>query len=265
MMKQNFDKNLIDIIRLIRTPRITELTFARLIEDYGNATAAIESISSIMNNAKKPLNIAPPSVAEAEIELAAKNNITIVNYTEDSYPPLLRQIENYPPVLFVKGNVKLLKKSAIAIVGTRNASILGQQNAFNLAQGLGENGFLVISGMARGVDTAAHEGALNKGTVAVLGCGVDVIYPRENKKLYESIVEHGAVISEFPIGTSPLPYHFPKRNRIISGMSRGVLVVEAAENSGSMITAKEALDQGREVFAIPGDPSDDRSSGPNAL
>ncbi|MCL2566702.1 MAG: DNA-processing protein DprA [Alphaproteobacteria bacterium] len=264
-MTQNQDKNLIDIIRLIRTEHVTELTFARMMEDFGTASAAIEGITSIMKNAKKNLKI--PSIADAmkEIELAQKNNIEIINFTEDSYPPLLKQIENFPPVLFVKGNAKLLKKSAVAIVGTRTASIQGQQNASNFASQLGEQGFLVISGMAKGIDASAHYGSLSRGTVAVLGCGVDIVYPRENKQLYEKIIENGAIISEFPTGTAPLPYHFPKRNRIISGISRGVLVIEASLNSGSMITARLALDQGREVFALPGSPGDPRSQGTNSL
>ncbi|MDR0483759.1 MAG: DNA-processing protein DprA [Alphaproteobacteria bacterium] len=257
--------NLVDIIRLIRTPNITELTFAKLIEDFGNATTAIEGISAIMQNAKKPFNIPSVSVVEKEIAEAHEKNISIVAYTDEYYPPLLRQLENFPPILFAKGNTKLLKKSSIAIVGTRNATIQGQQNASKFAKELGEHGFLVVSGMAKGIDTAAHEAALAKGTVAVLGCGVDKIYPTSNTKLYQQIVENGVVISEFPLGTPPMPYHFPKRNRIISGMSRGILVVEAALNSGSLITAELALNQGRDVFVLSGGINDTKYFGNHSL
>ena len=263
---QNMSKSgLIDIIRLIRTERVGTITFTKLIEQFGDASTAIEALPTLVKNSQKPFKICSKSVAEKEIEFAEKNNIEIIDYTSNLYPPLLKQTEGFPPILFAKGHSKLLKKSSIAIVGSRMASIVGQQNAYNFAQGLGENGFLVISGLAKGIDTSAHEGSLTRGTVAVLGCGVDIVYPKENQKLYDKIIESGLVISEFPIGSIPVAHNFPKRNRIISGISRGVLVVEASQNSGSIITAKTALDQGREVFAIPGNPADSRSRGTNAL
>lgn len=263
---QNMSKSgLIDIIRLIRTERVGTITFTKLIEQFGDASTAIEALPTLVKNSQKPFKICSKSVAEKEIEFAEKNNIEIIDYTSNLHPPLLKQTEGFPPILFAKGHSKLLKKSSIAIVGSRMASIVGQQNAYNFAQGLGENGFLVISGLAKGIDTSAHEGSLTRGTVAVLGCGVDIVYPKENQKLYDKIIESGLVISEFPIGSIPVAHNFPKRNRIISGISRGVLVVEASQNSGSIITAKTALDQGREVFAIPGNPADSRSRGTNAL
>ncbi len=253
--------NLIDILRLIRTDKIGPVTFIKLIERFGDATTALDALPSLVKNHK----IYSKSAVEKEIELAQKNNIEIIDYTSVLYPPLLKNTEDFPPVLFTKGHTKLLKKSSIAIVGSRMASLLGQQTAYNFAKELGENGFLVISGLAKGIDTSAHEGSLARGTVAVLGCGVDVVYPKENQKLYDKIVESGLIISEFPISSQPIAHNFPKRNRIISGISRGVLVVEASANSGSIITAKTALDQGREVFAIPGSPSDGRSRGTNSL
>lgn len=255
-------KDLVDIIRLIRTKRVGAITFIKLIKEFGNASSAIDAIPTLSED---KIKVSSKSDAEKEIDLALSNNIEIIDYTSSLYPPLLKQIEDYPPLLFVKGYSKLLKKSSIAVIGSRNASLLGQQNAFSFAKELGEHGFLVASGMAKGIDTSAHEASLNKGTLAVLGCGVDVVYPKENKKLYDKIVDLGVVISEFPIGTKPIDHNFPKRNRIISGISRGVLVVEASKNSGSIITARLALEQGREVFAIPGNPTDSRAKGANLL
>ncbi len=254
--------NLVNIIRLIRTKSVGSITFIKLIEQFGTASNAIDAIPTLTQGKLKPSS---KTDAKKEIELAIKNKIEIIDYTSPLYPPLLKTTEDYPPILFVKGHSKLLKKSSIAIIGSRNASLLGQQNAYNFAQELGNKGFLVISGMAKGIDSSAHEGSLFSGTLAVLGSGVDIVYPKDNQKLYNEIVERGLVISEFPIGTQPVAHNFPRRNRIISGISRGVLVVEASKNSGSIITAKIALDQGREVFAIPGNPGDTRSHGTNSL
>ncbi|MCP5382642.1 MAG: DNA-protecting protein DprA, partial [Kordiimonadaceae bacterium] len=170
-----------------------------------------------------------------------------------------------PPVLMALGNTHLMSQKSIAIVGARNASAVGLKIAFSFAQKLGEAGYIISSGMARGIDAAAHHGALTSGTIAVLAGGVDVIYPRENCKLYENIKQNGLILSEMPFGTQPQARHFPRRNRIISGLSLGVLVVEAAHRSGTLITARLATEQGREVFAIPGSPLDPRSKGPNSL
>ena len=205
------------------------------------------------------------SLIKKEIDLALKQNIHIISYLDENYPPLLQHIDDKPPILFVKGNLNLLKKSAIGIVGSRNCTINGKILAKDFAKSLGNNGFLVVSGLARGIDTSAHIGALEKGTIAFLGGGVDIVYPLENKKLYEDIANQGALISEFQIGSSPMASNFPKRNRLISGMSRGVLIIEASQTSGSMITAQMALNQGREVFAVPGSPLDKHSSGTNEL
>ncbi len=209
----------------------------------------------------------PYPAAEAEAELAAAEKIgaRLMVLTEPDYPSLLRQIEPPPPVLYLKGAIAKLQMPGIAIVGSRNASALGQSFAKTLALELGQAGLLVISGLARGIDTAAHWGALGTGTAAVLAGGIDIIYPPENRGLYERISEEGILISEMPIGFQPRGQDFPRRNRLISGMSLGVIVVEGAEASGSLITARFALEQNREVFAVPGHPLDPRASGPNRL
>ncbi len=259
------NKDLAHIIRLIRTQNIGPITFFKLLEKYKTPLNAINNLSTFLKKSNPSIKIYSEELAQREIELALKQNIHIVSYLDEFYPPLLKNIDDKPPILFVKGNLNLLKKSAIAIVGSRNCTINGKNLANNFAQNLGKNGFLVVSGLARGIDTSAHIGALEKGTIAFLGGGVDIIYPLENKKLYEDISNKGALVSEFPIGSSPIASNFPKRNRLISGMSRGVLLIEASLTSGSMITAQTAINQGREVFAVPGSPLDKNSSGTNEL
>ncbi|XWO13813.1 DNA-protecting protein DprA [Candidatus Hepatincola sp. Pdp] len=263
-MKQN-ENELVNIIRLIRSENIGNITFIKLVEMFGSPTEAIANLPSLLKFSKKNIKLYSQKSAEKEINNALKQNIHLISYLHEYYPPLLRQLEDYPPLLFVKGHAHLLKKSSVAIVGSRNASINGQKQAFNFAKELGEQGFLIVSGMAKGIDSSAHSGALAKGTIAVLGGGVDVIYPSESKKLYEDIHQHGAIISEFPVGQKPIPTNFPKRNRIIAGMARGLLVVEASLNSGSLISANFALEQGKDVFAIPGFPTDPRAKGTNKL
>jgi DNA processing protein len=193
-------------------------------------------------------------------------DVTIINILSDKYPKILIQIPDPPPYLYVKGELPA-SGSAVAIVGSRRASACGLMIAEKLAKELAENGITVVSGMARGIDTAAHRGTLKGGghCVGVLGCGIDIQYPAENRHLFTSIREKGALISEFPMGTTPRAENFPRRNRIISGLSYGVLVVEAAENSGSLITARYALEQGRDVFAIPGNITYSSSRGTNRL
>jgi DNA processing protein len=188
-----------------------------------------------------------------------------VCWGEPLYPAPLAQVEDAPPVLTVLGRPELLKAPAVAVVGARNASANGRRLARELAAGLGEAGIVVASGMARGIDAAAHLGALETGSVAVVAGGADVVYPEENRGLYEALARDGAVVAELPLGTEPQARHFPRRNRIISGLALGVVVVEAAAKSGSLITARYALEQGREVFAVPGSPLDPRSRGCNDL
>lgn len=259
------NKELINTIRLIRTPNIGPVTFYKLIEQFGSATNAINYIPKISKYAKKDIKVYSAANAQAEIDNAHNNNAVIIDYTHPNYPPLLKQIEDAPPVLFAKGNINLLKKTCVSIVGARNSSINGKSKAYNFANKFGENGFVVVSGLAKGIDTATHEGSLQKGTIAVLGTGIDVYYPKENQELQNKIATYGCLITETPFTTQALASNFPKRNRIIAGISRGVLVIEAGKNSGSLITAQTALLQNREVFAIPGDIDDGRSTGSNNL
>ncbi len=203
--------------------------------------------------------------AEKEIAVTAKAGARIIIAREAEYPELLRHIPDPPPVLTALGNIKIWENEAVAIVGARNASANGRRFSYALARDLGAAGYVVISGLARGIDTASHEGALETGTVAVVAGGIGTIYPPENEKLYHAIAERGAIITEQPFGAVPRGIHFPRRNRIISGLARGVVVVEAAQRSGSLITVRCALEQGRDVFAVPGFPMDPRASGPNRL
>jgi len=199
------------------------------------------------------------------MEQVAASGVQLIALTEEHYPPLLGQTEDAPPLIAVIGHPHLLVKKALAVVGTRNASANGLGLAERLARDVGAEGYLIVSGMARGIDRAAHEGALDTGTAAVLAGGTDVIYPKENADIYQRIVDRGVALSEMPLGTKPQARHFPRRNRIISGMARGVLVVEATQKSGSLITARYAAEQNREVFAVPGSPLDPRNQGANQL
>jgi DNA processing protein len=205
--------------------------------------------------------------AEAQVQAAAKAECRVLTFESESYPPLLKQIADPPLVLYVKGDVDVLSRYAVALVGTRRPTAYGSAVAQRLARELAQRQLVIVSGMARGIDSAGHRGALEgQGkTVAVLGSGLNVIYPRENKRLAEQIAVAGALVSEFPLGTAPTPENFPIRNRIISGMALGTIIVEAAEYSGSLITARLALEQNREVFAVPGNITSPQSFGPNHL
>ncbi len=255
-------------IRLSRTNRIGPVTFFRLLERFGTASKALENLSSLSlrGGGKTPLKPLPLSEAEAELAAVQKRGGSLITAAEDSYPLPLGAIDDPPPVLTVFGNLEHLQRNAIGIVGARNASFNGRKFAKNMARQLGERRKIVVSGLARGIDTAAHEGALETGTIAVVAGGVDVIYPKENTALYQQIIDHGgAIVAESPFGTQPQARHFPRRNRIISGLSSGVVVVEATLRSGSLITARMAGEQGRDVFAVPGFPLDPRAQGPNKL
>lgn len=210
--------------------------------------------------------LCPEAVIHAELKAAHAHGATLACRGDAQYPAALLDLDDAPPLLWVVGSAEILSKPQIALVGARNASSLGTRMARALAAALGEAGYIVVSGMARGIDTAAHMAALKTGTAAVLGGGVDVLYPAENSKLAEEIVANGgARVSEQPMGLQPQARHFPARNRIISGLARAVVVVEAAARSGSLITARTALDQGRDVMAVPGHPFDARASGCNML
>jgi DNA processing protein len=257
----------LDWLRLIRSENVGPVTFYQLLRRFGSATAALEALPSLANRGgrRAPLVLFPRAAAERELAGLDKTGATLLAWGEPDYPPALAAIDDAPPLLAVRGSSALLSRPAIAVVGARNASANGRRLARELASELGRNGLVVASGLARGIDAAAHLGAMASGTAAVLAGGVDIVYPPENQELYEAIVAQGAVVAEPALGTVPQARHFPRRNRIISGLSLGILVVEAAARSGSLITARFALDQGREVFAVPGSPLDPRCRGTNDL
>ena len=253
-------------LRLLRSRRVGVSTFFRLLSEHRTAQASIEALPEVARAAGVK-DYAPCSrdLAEAELETGRRLGAHLICFTDPDYPAALRDIPDPPPLLWVMGRPGILTRPAIALVGARNASSLGTRMAKALANELCEAGFAIVSGLARGVDTAAHLASIESGTIAVMGGGADVIYPAENTRLGEDITATGARISEQPLGVVPQARHFPRRNRIISGMARAVVIIEAAAKSGSLITARNALDQGREVLAIPGHPFDARASGCNML
>ena len=252
-------------LRLARTDRIGPVAFSQLLARFGSAGAALDALPGLVR--KSGAASVPPPVAavEREQEAGMRMGARLVVLGDADYPALLAELDPPPPILWTRGEVALLNRPCVAIVGARIASAGGQRIARGLAGQLGQAGHVVVSGLARGIDAAAHEGALPTGTVAVLGGGVDDIYPPEHADLYARVVEQGCVVSESPIGARAQARDFPRRNRIISGLSRGVVVVEAEIRSGSLITARLAAEQGRDVFAVPGSPLDPRARGPNEL
>jgi len=252
-----------DWLRLIRTQNVGPVSFRDLINRYGDATSALDALPSLIR--KKPINPPRPDQVEAEMDYAEQMGVKLICAVEPDYPKYLRALDPPPPVIAVLGRAEVLHRPCVAIIGSRNASAIGQRFANSLAADLGQAGYSVVSGLARGIDAAAHQGSLTTGTIAVLGGGVDHIYPRENADLHAQISESGAVISESPLGYRATARDFPRRNRIISGLSRGVVVIEAAERSGTLITARYALEQNREVMAAPGSPLDPRTKGCNRL
>ncbi len=257
----------LDWLRLIRSERVGPITFRQLLTRFGSASAALEALPDLARRGGRSgaLKICPKADAEAEMEALEALGARAVVLTEPAYPAALTAIDDAPPVLGVLGHGHILERNCVAMVGARNASANGRRLARQIAADLGRAGWIVASGMARGIDAAAHEGALDSGTVSVVAGGLDVIYPKENTALYDSIKAVGAIVSEMPLGTVPQARHFPRRNRLISGLSLGTVVVEAAPRSGSLITARFAGEQGREVFAVPGSPLDPRARGCNHL
>ncbi|MBN2739912.1 MAG: DNA-processing protein DprA [Rhodobacteraceae bacterium] len=253
-------------LRLIRSRRVGPTTFHRMIREHGTAQAALAALPEVARAAGvSDYQTCPESVALAEMKAGHRAGARLICFGTPAYPCDLAGIEDAPPVLWALGRLELLQSPMVAMVGARNASSLGLRMARRLAEGLGEAGITVVSGLARGIDTAAHTAALPTGTIAVQAGGIEVIYPQENTKLADQIAEQGLRLSENPPGTQPQARHFPQRNRIISGLASGVVVVEAATKSGSLITARDALDQGREVMAVPGHPMDGRAGGCNLL
>ncbi len=261
------DAERLDWLQLIRTENIGPVTFARLISRFGSARGAINALPQMAAKAgrKLPLHAASRDDAEREIEEAAASGARLVANCESDYPYPLAQIPDAPPLLYLRGHASLFARPAVAIIGARNASGVGRKIARSLAEDLGAADVVVVSGLARGIDGAAHEAALKTGTIAVVAGGADVAYPPEHADLTARIAEQGLIVSEQPPGAQPTARDFPRRNRIISGLSRGVVVVEAASRSGTLITARFALEQGREVFAVPGSPLDPRCQGANRL
>ncbi|MGE5502100.1 MAG: DNA-processing protein DprA [Ignavibacteriales bacterium] len=257
----------LDWLRLIRSENVGPRTFAKLIDRYGTAGAALAALPELARRGgrARPIAVCPKAEAERELEAAARIGAIPLASCEPGYPRALAAIDDAPPLIYVLGNPSVLGRSTVAMVGARNASVNGRNLARRIAADLGHAGLVVASGLARGIDTAAHEGSLATGTVAVMAGGVDVIYPPENATLHRDIAAAGAVVSEMPPGIQPQASHFPRRNRIVSGLALGVVVVEASPRSGSLITARLAMEQGREVFAVPGSPLDARAQGPNGL
>lgn len=253
-------------LRLIRSHRVGPTTFHRLLAEHGDAAAALAALPDVACaagvKAYRPITI---DEAGAEMDAARRVGARMLCWGAPDYPAALMDLPDAPPVLWAIGDPAAMKQPLVALVGARNASSLGLRMARRLAAMLGEAGFGIVSGLARGIDAAAHEAALASGTVAVQAGGVDVIYPRENGDLAREIAARGCRLSEQPIGAAPQARHFPMRNRLVSGLARAVVVVEAATRSGSLLTARAALDQGRDVLAVPGHPFDARAGGCNQL
>lgn len=261
------DEQRLDWLRLIRSENIGPRTFRALLNHYGGARAALDALPELARRggASRPGRICSHDEAERELAGAQRFGITWLALGEADYPQRLRMIDDVPPLLAVRGTLGALAQPMVALVGSRNASGAGMKFAERIARELGDAGFVVVSGLARGIDAAAHRASLAGGTVAVLAGGHEHIYPPEHVPLLEQILPNGAAISEMPLGWEPRGHDFPRRNRLISGLSLGVVVVEAARRSGSLITARMALEQGREVFAVPGSPIDPRAEGTNGL
>jgi DNA processing protein len=258
----------IDALRLIRSEQVGPMTFFHLVKFCGSVKKAIEMAPEISRRGgrKKPITITPKAEAEKEFEALTKYGARILMYGEEQYPRLLQYIPDAPPLLAMRGHAHIFAHTKLfGMVGARNASANGCGFAKKLASDLGAAGYAVVSGLARGIDAAAHRGALATGTIAVIGGGIDNIYPPENAALFDEIAASGAILSELPFGAQPHARSFPGRNRIIAGMALGVAVIEASLKSGSLITANFAGDYGRDVFAVPGSPMDPRCQGTNKL
>ncbi|WP_296707098.1 DNA-processing protein DprA [Rhodoblastus sp.] len=256
----------LDWLHLIRCENIGPRTFAALIQRYGDAGAALRALPDLIRQGKgRPVVMASRDAVLREWDQAERLGARLIARIEPDYPASLRAIDSPPPLIFVRGDVALLQKPMVALVGSRNASAAGLAMTERLARGLGAAGYVVVSGLARGIDACAHRASLATGAVGVLAGGLDKPYPPENLALIDQMAERGAVISEMPFGYEPRGRDFPRRNRVVSGLSLATVVVEAARRSGSLITANFAQDQGREVFAVPGSPLDPRAEGTNDL
>jgi DNA processing protein len=265
--KRLSDRELFDWVRLSRSENVGPRTFSMLLRRYGSAAGALKALPGLAarNASGRVLKLAAIEDIDAEFDAAARCHAKFVARCEPDYPWLLREIDSAPPVIAMRGNPAIFKRSSVAIIGSRNASAAGLAFSERLARGLAEAGYAVVSGLARGIDARAHRATIESGTIAVLAGGHDKVYPADHEKLLEQILESGAAVSEMPFGWEARGRDFPRRNRIVSGLSLGIIVVEAAKNSGSLITARFASEQGREVFAVPGSPLDPRAEGTNHL
>ncbi|WP_192642837.1 DNA-processing protein DprA [Bosea sp. OAE506] len=259
------DRQRLDWLRLIRSESVGPRTFRSLMNRFGGAAAAIEALPDLARQAGRTLRICTLAEAEREMEGLRRRGARLLALGEAAYPPALQAIDTAPPLIAVLGRAEVLLRPCVAIVGSRNASAAGLKFTARLARDLGEAGFVVVSGLARGIDTAAHEASFGTGTVAVLAGGLDEVYPPQNIPLLQRLLADGAAISEMPLGLAPRGRDFPRRNRLVSGLSLGTVVVEAVRKSGSLITARFANEQGRIVFAVPGSPLDPRAEGGNHL
>jgi DNA processing protein len=258
--------DLVDRLRLVRSPGIGPVTFRQLLARFGSPAAALDAVPNLAaRGGGKPPRLASAADAEREIARVEALGGRYLVLGQGLYPRALAELDDAPPLLTVKGDLQLLDKPLVAIVGARNASAAACRFARQLAYDLGQQGAVVVSGLARGIDTAAHEGSIDTGTIGVIAGGLDVFYPPENETRQRTMAERGLVVAEMPPGTEPRARHFPYRNRIIAGLSQGTIVVEAAPRSGSLITARLAGEQGREVMAVPGSPLDPRAQGCNQL
>ena len=262
----SWDEEAIARLRLARTAGVGPLTFSKFLQAYSSARDAIKALPGRANVAgRRSIKLANIADIEREIRDTDAAGARILFSSDADYPTLLRELSPAPPVITVLGDIRQAKKPCIAMVGARNASAAGMRLANTIANDLGAEGYTVVSGLARGIDTAAHNGALETGTVAVIAGGIDNIYPPQNRDLRNQIAEQGLVLSESPFGHDPRAKDFPRRNRLITGLSLGVIVVEAAQRSGSLISARCAAEQGRDVMAVPGSPLDPRTRGSNGL
>ena len=262
-------------LALALTPGLGARTAGKLLREFGSPGAIFNASLTALEAQRLPAAVAqalhsrqPLSDAARELAQAQASGCRLLTWDEPEYPSRLREIYDPPPLLYVRGNVELLNRHIISIVGSRRPTPYGNQVAERLARDLADRGLVIASGLARGIDACAHKGALSSAlgaTIGVLGCGIDVVYPKENKKIFQEIEQRGAIISEFPLGTFPAPQNFPIRNRIIAGMALGVVVVEGAQYSGSLITARLGMEFGREVFGVPGNVTQPSSFGPNQL
>lgn len=256
-----------DWLQLLRCDNIGPRSFIALLRRYGSARAALQALPALVASGKsgRPIAIPPASAIEAELAKLQGCGAVLVGLYEPDYPALLRLIHAPPPLLAVRGDLACLRRSKVAVVGSRNASAAGLAFTEQISRGIARGGHVIVSGLARGIDARAHQAALETGTIAVLAGGLGNIYPADHAGLLERLIEHGAAISEMPFGWEARGRDFPRRNRIVAGLSRGVVVIEAARRSGSLITAGFAADQGREIFAVPGSPLDPRAEGANDL